>query len=166
MKSLYNIIESLLDDEDEIIDKATGPINIWLKLQSSYSEWESAVEELLKGMFSKKVKEIAVPAYRRAAVEKFRSKLNNDDYYLYIKRSAKDKLLLVATSHGLENMYVWGSDEVMKSGKPKVNRFSATTPAKLCKITGSNCSEKLYVLPKEYIWLYRRMKEDFENNNK
>lgn len=165
MKNLRDIVESLLDDEDEIMDKAIGPVEIWLNLHQSYESWHTTMESLLSEILSKKVKEIKIPQYYRPAIEKFRNKLNNDDYYLYVQRNTFNRLTLVAVSHGLEKMYCWEGCPTKGHPKPFVDRLAATTPAKLCRMTGGRDDERLFILPKEYVWLYRRMKDDFDKNN-
>lgn len=165
MKNLRDIVESLLDDEDEIMDKAIGSVEIWLNLHQSYDSWHTTMEALLSEILSKKAKEIKIPKYNRLAIEKFRDKLNNEDYYLYVQRNKFDRLTLVAISHGLEKMYCWEGSPTKGFSKPLVSRFAVTTPAKLCRMTGGRDDERLFILPKEYVWLYRRMKDDFEKNN-
>jgi hypothetical protein len=160
MRNLRDIVESLLDDEDEIMDKAIGPVEIWLNLHQSYESWHTTMEALLSEIFSTKAKEIKIPKYNRPAIEKFRDKLNNEDYYLYIQRNTLGRLTLVATSHGLEKMYCW---EGSRGKWSNVDRLAVTTPAKLCRMTRDD--ERLFILPKEYVWLYRRMKDDFDKNN-
>ena len=165
MKNLRDIVESLLDAEndDQFTPEQVHGMNIWNELCESPKNWEPAMERLLNEILSKKVKSIKLPRFNYRNIQTFRKKLSNDAYYLYIKRDYRGNLDIVATSHGIEKMYGFLSDKLPNYKNVFVHQCTMT-PAEL--YTAPNGSVmSLYILPKEYKWLYERMKDRFENDN-
>ena len=165
MKTLYDILESLLDaeDDDQFTPEQVHGMNIWNELHESPINWHSVMEQLLSEILSKKTKSIKLPRFNHAAIERFRKKLSNDTYYLYVKRDYRGNLDFVATSYGIEKMYGFFTYEIAKRKKVSA-RQCTMTPADLYTAPDGSVMS-LYIMPKEYKWLYERMKDEFENDN-
>lgn len=163
MKSLKTILESLLDadDDDKFSPEEVSLMNLWNALHSDTETWREAMGGIISDMEEEGLKKIRLP---RSAHDPYRKKydaiVDKDDYFLFVVKSVfQDKLILVGIAHGNEKFYIWDAPKLNKKGNVTISRMNATTPKHLLK---DNISEKtLYYLPKNFVWLYDKMVEEY-----
>ena len=172
MKTLYDILESLLDaeDDDQFTPEQVHRMNIWNGLLGNKQEWIEAAIVMFEDMKRKGLKKLKAPSFKywgtkrgRTERDKFEASLKDNEYYMFVKER-QDKPVFIAICRGIEMMYTWSLPKNL-TDKCKVTRMLSMNPKNVAIHEGPKETDSFYILPKDYIWLYDKIVEEYNKTH-